>query len=179
MPLLNVLSLLTLCLAPISSLGAVVTLYSVVVPEPTPPPTIPLASIHLDVNDHFSAINPSPGSDVTTYAVEEVMSNGYYVDLVATSTYTMLATPTTVTFTRVEGAATAEVIKKNIAPAPTELPNGVIMFLSPDGTLECTYDSVNKVGDCVQEFELPFPTTTITVTNEYTGPLVPIATVTN
>ncbi|PPR06037.1 hypothetical protein CVT24_004707 [Panaeolus cyanescens] len=173
------LLLLFICSAPISSFGSVVTLYGVspTYAEPTNTLDLPPLTFHRDLREKFSAINPSPGSDVTTYVVEDVESNGYWVDIRSTATYTAYATPFTSTYTLVQGASTMSAhFDSGTNHVETRLPEGLRAILAAEETLNCTFNVEKNEGDCVDVDILPYrvPETTVTATDSYTGVLVPI-----
>lgn len=79
--------------------AAVVTLYdlSVSVETPTWIPSFQLPSATIDRQVNYKAIKPTPGSPVTTYEVEEIRTRFVVVDHTASTTVTVLSTPTTFT----------------------------------------------------------------------------------
>ncbi|PPQ80012.1 hypothetical protein CVT24_003847 [Panaeolus cyanescens] len=172
------LSLLFLCIAPVSTFASVVTLYDIRPPQPTEAP--PIRSIHHDVSEKYSAINPSAGSDVTTYLVEEVDSNVFLVNFQSTATYTIFSTPVTRSYTVVAGASTWHAIQhSDPSLQPTQLPDKFYYIPSADETTDCSLDVEKNEGSCVNVVTAPFPSTTLTFTTSYTGVPVPVATVTD
>ncbi|PPQ81952.1 hypothetical protein CVT24_009051 [Panaeolus cyanescens] len=121
----------------------------------------------------YSAIGPSQ-SDVTKYQVQDIYTRVAFED--ASTTYTITSQPFTRTYTIEQGAT----VHRGTLPAypqlDTVLPNGVRIGF-PELRLDCKLDADKKEGVCAQDAVVAAPTSTFTVQGTYTGPLIPLATI--
>ncbi|PPR08310.1 hypothetical protein CVT24_000769 [Panaeolus cyanescens] len=140
------IALFSLCA--VRSNAAAVTLYSVALPVPD----LPHFTTQSNISVTYSAINPTPGSDVTTYEVQEVHTKDVVINSFqgSASTSTVLSTPTTFTYTLVEGQSEYHMTRTvpiMTPPDQTQTVSEEVVNIS-----DCDLDTEKMKGTCTLQF---------------------------
>ncbi|PPQ67636.1 hypothetical protein CVT24_002857 [Panaeolus cyanescens] len=171
--------------------AAVVTLYYVDKNGGTSAAPTPTDDISIELADEtkYSYIGPAQETGVTQYGVEHVVNRYVFHGNDVNPTVTVISEPVTRTWVLEQGAS---VHRENSPGFHTAAGAEGQPFWIQGFKENCKFDMEKKEGVCVDELELPvvtpiatqdsqtvFSTFTSTIgTTTFTGPLVPLATVT-